>query len=192
MIIGFYSYCSGVGKDTAAQMLAEILEARGASVTCRGFADEMKLVCADALGIREGTREERIAQIDRLKLYGEVQWFDDYPDEIEAKSGIVTGRDFIIGVGGNTAGDYGIRRLDQQFWIRHALDYDTDYLLMTDLRFTPEAVAVREHGDLVEIQREPNLGHNNEDRIVCRWTLDNNGSLEDLHENVEILASMLP
>lgn len=192
LIVAFYSEGSRTGKDTAATYYRKAVERAGFTVSQSGFADEAKLVCADALGIG-GTRQSRIAEVDRIKVSGHV-WFSYRASDAVALSPLrISGRDFIIGLCGDTSGKHGIRRLDQEFWIRHAFEAipeDSDMHLFTDLRFHPEATAVHKRGGIIlEVRRGAGELHN-EDRIEANWVVENNGTLIELREQIEQIAAL--
>jgi hypothetical protein len=208
MILAFYSEASGTGKDTAATYAADALTARGRNVARDAFAWDGKVVCADALGI-PGTREEKIALIDEIKLYGAVSAFMEHPvkDHVETFWG-QTGRDFIIGLLGSPGEGNGIRGLDEGFWTRQVLRRAGEHMrlggyaahgdhggwvpgwtIVSDMRFVEEAEAVcAAGGKVVELVRDKNVGRFNEQRLspeLIDHTIWNTGTLEDLRYNVE-------
>lgn len=174
MLVAFYSYESGTGKDTAADFTKEWCDDLGFSFSRAAFADRMKIVCADALGI-PGEDQDKIGFIDKIKLTGSVHYRWRTVNKVTQQSPGTPGREFIIGLAES------IRRLDPEFWIRHTATSDADLHAITDLRFQPEADFVkREGGMLVEIRRaEGSYGHRNEDRISCDAVINNNGDLDE-------------
>lgn len=188
--VAFYSYNCYAGKDTAADFFAESVAELGYTTARTAFADIMKIVAADALGIK-GTDEEKIAAIDALKHDGGfVQ--ARYPqasglDKVEHHSG----RDFIIGLAGGSDQTYGLRRWDQDVWIRLCLKNaptDTDFLLVTDMRFQPEADAVHERRGIV-IDIAGRGEHKNEDKITdVDYVVFNTGDLDHLRGSINAIV----
>ncbi len=175
-IVALYSYMCESGKDTCADMIAEWCRMETRSFSRAAFADEMKLVCADALGYGpKMPREHKIHAIDELKMSGYVRSF--HPDNSALAVTHNNGRDFIIGLAES------IRRLDREFWIRHTAASEAEIHAITDMRFQPEVDWVRaNNGIVVEVVR-PGAPHKNEDHIPSDqidYTINNDGSLEDL------------
>lgn len=199
MIVALYSYTSQSGKDTVADFIAEWAEDRGKTFSRSAFADRMKIVCADALGITwpgpgvdpeiEGTEDEwKIHTIDLLKLSGTVlaHWTED---DGALEFGGRGGRAFIIGLAES------IRRLDPEFWIRHGMPPAADVQVITDLRFLPEARAVTDQvGRLVEVHRSGTVHRNEDDlRGDCHFTIVNDSSLSDLRwTTYRVMDQMFP
>jgi hypothetical protein len=204
MILAFYSETSGAGKDTAADVAAECLRADGVNVVRDAFAWDGKVVCADALGI-EGTRMEKVAAIDAIKLGGYVEWRggSDGVVDRDTPRGATLGRDFIIGLLGSPDKGNGVRGLDEGFWTRQVVhradkltwnehggrsvaDYWDNWTVISDLRFQEEGVAVkRAGGRIVEIHRpHGSLGAFNEQRVPVDFKITNDGTLEQLATQV--------
>ena len=173
MIVALYSYTSQSGKDTVADFIENWARMEGKTVTRSAFADEMKVVCADALGMK-APREHQIRFIDDIKLNGYVRSFTKDPSLAVTHH---DGRDFIIGLAES------IRRLDPMFWIQHAIPPEADVQLITDLRFTPEAREVRWLGGKIISVFRPDTIHRNEDELPDDWIdqhVINNADLETL------------
>ena len=193
MILAFYSEASGSGKDTAADLAAKHLRERGYVVERDAFAWDGKVVCADALGI-QGTREEKVVEIDRLKLSktGAVFYQAAREDGRVYHAPCVTGRDFIIGLLGSPGKGNGIRGLDEEFWTRQVVNRaaftDADFTIVSDMRFLEEAKSVRGvDGRVVEIVRGENLGTFNEQRLphdLVDHVIQNDGTLYELELRV--------
>lgn len=190
MILAFYSEASGTGKDTAANFAAARFAAHGKRVVRDAFAWDGKVLAADALGI-EGTRAEKIAMIDRLKLDGFVSWGVPWMDFAPK----LTGREFLIGLLGTPDKHDGVRGLDDRFWTNQVLRRDEEftadeagYTVVSDMRFIEEAQAVKGAGGrVVEIVRNESLGRFNEQRIspdLIDHTIHNFGTLEELEREV--------
>lgn len=180
MLVALYSYTCQSGKDTVAGFIRDWCDRLGVSYANCGLADQMKIVCADALGIA-GSDEAKIAEIDRIKnsgLGGIYYQRKDSAGHLVTYSTGQTGRDFIISVAES------IRRLDPDFWIRHGMPPAADVRVLTDVRFQPEVDAVRlqaEPSFVVEVVR-PDTQHVNEDRIpTVDWVLRNDDTLDMLH-----------
>lgn len=197
MIIAFYSQQSYAGKDTCADHAAEILRARGLGGLRDAFAWDGKVVAADALGI-QGTREEKIAAIDLIKLHGRVEWTSAMPiDDVQIAGKRVTGRDFIIGLLGSPGKNTGIRGLSETFWTTQvkrrafeALHRYGHWTVVSDLRFLEEAEGIVDYGGkVVEVVRpEGSLGTFNEQRVpdeLIYAKIVNDGTLEGLKNAVE-------
>lgn len=186
-IVAFYSYNCYAGKDTAALMLAEKLDLPGVTVGSTAFANVMKIVAADALGVR-GSDEEKIAVMDILKTNGDVTGLY-WPDDGGTQELYVQGRDFIIGMAGGTDQTYGLRRWRQNIWIDLCLENapECDVLLITDLRFQPEADAVRERGGIV-VELTGRGEHKNEDAIEGDYVVDNSLDLAHLRAAMNHIA----
>lgn len=176
-IIAFYSFTSESGKDTATQFALDALDELHIPATRRAFADAMKIVAANALGL-DGTREQKISMIDEIKLDGYVGCGTnrDRGDDMR-----VGGRDFIIGLAES------IREIDPTFWIRAVIPEQDGIVVISDLRFKPEAAFVRENGGtIIEIVR-PGTTHRNEDAFQPDHRIINEGTLDDLRRVVRRL-----
>lgn len=200
MIVAFYSQGSGTGKDSCADFAADWCRERGIAHERDAFAWDGKVVCADALGF-EGTRMEKVAWVDRLKLHGEVfapiqvlgaVTFDGVPVRMHPIRQ-VGGREFIIGLLGSPDKGNGIRGLDEKFWTRQVIERDArrpwdSITLISDLRFLEEAESVyAAYGAIVEVVR-PDAPCFNEQRVPdgqIRHTISNDGGLDELRAQVE-------
>lgn len=185
-IVAFYSQQSESGKDTATGFALEWAAEQGLAARRVSFADEMKIVCAKALGF-DGTREQMIQYIDLMKLHGEVRSMAippvGHPLVGRTAFHYQNGRDFIIGLA------EGVRDLDRGFWTRVALDFKEplDLPVVSDLRFHEEAdVTLAAGGQIIEIHR-PGAPTYNEDRLpenqIYRRIV-NDDTLDVLRENV--------
>ena len=192
MILAFYSEQAGTGKDTAADFAHDYLFSRGVAAVRDAFAWDGKVVCADALGIT-GTREEKIAAVDRIKLTGRV-----YYDLGAEETGSVEGREFIIGLLGSPGKGNGVRGRSPKFWTNQVVNrskFTTGWTVVSDMRYLEEAESVRaESGLIVEIVRGKNLGKFNEQRLpreMIDHVIVNNGTLESLRAKVEQYVGFL-
>jgi hypothetical protein len=178
VILAFYSEESGVGK----------------------------VVCADALGY-EGTREQKVAFVDRLKLHGHVLAPIRVPMTINVGGDPVfqhpirevEGRAFIIGLLGSPGKGNGIRGLDEGFWTRQVIDRAREakergaWTVISDMRFLEEQEAIHQAGGwIVEVIRpHGSLGRHNEQRVRVDHVIVNDGSLDDLRGQVESYLNKL-
>lgn len=190
MIVAFYSTSSLAGKDSCADFAAEYCRRNGVRNARDAFAWDGKTVCADALGI-EGTREEKIAAIDELKIHGRV--IRSVEKITSSASWGVTGREFIIGLLGSPGVGNGIRGLDEGFWTRQVVRRDIElgldgYTFLSDMRFLEEGKTVKDAGGvIIEVIRQgaPTF---NEQRFPAEWIdleIVNDGTLDDLRNRVE-------
>lgn len=173
---------AGSGKDTAAQMLAEIMP--GTSKR-QGFADSLKLSAAriayPGMEVAEG-----VAFCNWLKTEGRVQ--------IAAEDGEVVsdidGRMFLQRYGTECHRDV----FGQDFWLEAVLPEgrdDCDLLLIPDVRFDNEAQRILDRGGevwrVVRPDVEPVAAHSSEmgipDELVS-LTIINDTTLDDLRSEV--------
>jgi hypothetical protein len=188
MIVAFYSQASYAGKDACADFAAAWCREHGIACERDAFAWDGKVVAADALGI-EGTREEKVAVIDEIKLRGEVQWL--VPGVASGDQG---GRSFLIGLLGDPERRTGIRGVSEHFWTQQVLIRDTmrsydSITLVSDLRFREEAESVHatDDGVIVEVVR-PGAPTFNEQRLSDRLVshvINNDGGLDELQAQAE-------
>jgi hypothetical protein len=202
MIVAFYSHASCAGKDSCADFAAAWCRGRGIACVRDAFAWDGKVVAADALGI-QGTREEKVAAVDRIKNDGYVLWRSGLVVEHKLDDGsmfptregdAVSGRDFLIGLLGDPERRTGIRGLDEKFWTHQVLNRDVNrpydsVTLVSDLRFLEEAESVCETDDgvVVEVVR-PDAPRFNEQRLPDRLishVVNNDGGLDELRAQVE-------
>jgi hypothetical protein len=204
VIVAFYSQSSYAGKDTCADFAACWCREREIACVRDAFAWDGKVVCADALGI-EGTREEKVAAIDKLKHHGRVH-FRDYPVPEDRHAMMYpafsgqSGRDFIIGLLGDPAKKTGIRGLDEKFWTHQVLSRDVNrpydsITLVSDLRFLEEAESVcyTDDGVIVEVVR-PGAPTFNEQRLPTRLidhVINNDGGLDELQAQVVYVMELI-
>lgn len=190
-IIAFYSYNCYAGKNTAADMMAENLEYMKNKVGFTAFANVMKIVAADALGV-PGTDEYKIEHIDKLKHKGGLVTYQFPEDGQTVYSTGQTGRDFIIGLAGGSDQTYGMRRWQQDIWIKLCLDNapECDVLLITDMRFQPEADEVRARGGTI-VELTGRGEHKNEDVIEGDYVVDNSHDLAHLRAAMTYIANQI-
>lgn len=178
-----------VGKDTSADMLMDILEQKGMKVAVTAFAEALKEMTINILGL------------DRVLVYGSnedketlthISW-EHIPLEIRmvySKDGLpivgqMTIREVLQVVGTN------IFRLmlENDVWANSPFRRDWseyDVVIITDCRFPNEKEITEKHGGIViRLTRDTGLvdDHSSEtalDEYEFKYTYDNNGSFEDL------------
>lgn len=195
MILAFYSEASGTGKDTAADFAVARFAEHGKRVARDAFAWDGKILAADALGIK-GSRAEKVAAIDEIKLRGRVGY------ELDGGRVSSSGREFLMGLLGTPDKQDGVRGLDDKFWTNQVLRRDevfiaddAGYTVVSDMRFIEEAQAVKgASGRVVEIVRDESLGRFNEQRIssdLIDHTIHNLGTLGELAREVNWYVDFL-
>lgn len=176
MIIGLNGRMRS-GKDTTANILSGLFD----NVQRVGFADKLKDSGAAALGI---TRD----QLEELKLYGHVAIYIDGDEE---PVHTLSGRQYLQYYGTEAHRE----QFGDDFWVDQVLDVpvtDGTILVVTDMRFPNEIAGVLDRGGIaVKIRRreadEKPILHPSEQTLPDEqfdYFLDNNGTLNDLYENV--------
>ncbi len=169
-----------VGKSTLAKYLITILRIRnkGKKIGQISFADGVKQVSYSVFGwtgIKPGTYYE-----------------NNYKEkEIPLPCG-KSPRDIWIAVGNK------MREIDKGAWIYSALyNCDYDILIIPDLRFWDEGVALEKMGAcLVKLNRNVPRGSDPAEVSLLPWTnwcmdIDNNSTLQDLYQKAEDIADYL-
>jgi len=195
-----------VGKDTATAMLVDVLKDRGISVSVTAFAESLKRMCIEILGLKYegvyGSNEQKNALTNIL--------WDNFPETVRMK--YATERDPTMGDWFPRCGPMSSREvlqvmgsdifrmmIDNDVWARAPFNkqWDTDVVILTDCRF-PNEKAIVEEKDGVVIRLERNTGLH--DDHISETALDNaafgikyhnNGTLEDLKEFVISLANKI-
>ncbi len=169
-----------VGKSTLAKYLITILRIRnkGKNINQISFADGVKAVSYQVFGwtgLKFGTYYENHYLEKEIPLP-----FGKSP------------RDIWIGVGDK------LREIDNGAWIYSALyDCNYDILIIPDLRFWDEAVALEKMNTcLVRLNRDVPRATNPAEVSLLNWKkwcldLDNNGTLQDLYQRAEEIADFL-
>lgn len=165
---------AGNGKDTAAVMMREALEARGKSVLVTHYADPVKFVCKNLFGWN-GLKDN-------------------------------DGRTLLQRVGTDV-----VRSNDPNYWVNFIGDMLTffrdewEYVLIPDARFPNELTVLTDRGfDVTHIRvvrdnfvsslSEEQKKHPSEtalDDYFPDYYIMNDGSLEDLAENIRVLLEDL-
>lgn len=165
MIIGLVGL-SRAGKDTAATYFTEKGFKRYA------FADPLKSVCKELFGFNND------------QLYGDGR-------EIVDPRYNVTPRCLLQWLGETMRTDLGkaINQDTSNFWINKMKDVEGD-IIVTDVRYPNEGKAIQDRGGyLIYIKRDvPRMDHPSEQYVgmfPTDFTIDNNGTLDDLFKEVK-------
>jgi len=186
------------GKDTAAGIVMEWVEAHGADFTIRqGFADLLKLSAYRALGGSPDTPlAEAVRFCDELKQDGgELEITLPTLPLSPIRSYAITGREFLQRYGTEAHRDV----FGTNFWVEalfdhveaNGPDFGYDVLVIPDCRFDNEAAAVVERGGEVwevtrprhEDELKSGVGHTSEAGVnpdLVAAQIENNGTLDDL------------
>lgn len=204
IVIGFTGP-GGAGKDTAAGFLRDHLLSLGLTVRTQAWANKLKVAAAAALGFEAACDQDAIDFCDRLKVHGKVGWSIHDQGKIP-DAHLLTGREFLEKFGTEGGRDvYG-----EDHWIDLALPApDTEeatrfefvhggnnqlVVIDTTTRFPNEAKRIRAWGgNIIRIERDERQYRAETKGHPSRWGLDgadidalivNDGSLDDLHDNV--------
>lgn len=178
MLVGFAG-CKGSGKDTAASFLLE-----EGGWTKIGFADQLKRAVAALWDIP-------LYEVDELKnspAYVELNtdWQDNYPLKPWYR---YSWREFLQRFGTEMGRDvFGRNFWVDQWWTQYLAEPDS--VVVPDVRFTNEAVRIKELGGyIIEIVRpghEPD-GHASEQPLhpdLLDMRIFNDGTIEDFKTRV--------
>lgn len=198
LFIGF-SGKKQVGKDTATDFAVECLENAGHTVHVTAFAEPLKRMCIDILGLDEklvyGSNEDK----DTLT---HICW-DNFPMNIRLKysretigsrrlenvprSGAMTVREVLQVVGTDIFREMFFDNIWAQAPFRKNYG-DADIVILTDCRFPNEKEEI-EGNEGVTVRLERNTGledsHRSEtalDGYVFNRTYENNGTIDELHD----------
>lgn len=199
----FFIVLSGkkqVGKDTAVKMMVQALEKENKKVVVTAFAEPLKRMCIDILGLSPegvyGTDEEKNA-------LSAIQW-DGFPANIREKygvlqagkwstqsgprSGSMTNREVLQVMGTDI-----FRAISNDVWANAPFNRDwkdTDVVLLTDCRFPNEKWATeRNNGVIIRLERNTGFSDNHpSETALDGYQFDisyhNNGTLEELEKFV--------
>ena len=181
-IVGFTGQ-AGVGKDTAALLLTESLQARGKRVERMGFADPIRWMLG-ALGVTEGELASRERKEQPLAAFN-----GNSPRRMMQTLGTEWGRT-------EMGGDFWVKRLEARLERLAEVGKRPDYLLITDVRFPNEGAWVERHGGtMVAITRRQAMAvasHESERHLVRHTHLiQNDHDLQALRAQVEQVACVL-
>jgi len=191
-----------VGKDTSANMLAEMLApAYVDGVYIVHFADALKKACHVIFGI---PLEDMETEEGKQKLT-KVRWPQNVGGNYEGLGGphenpiwipsttnpFMTVREVLQFVGTELFRN----QLDPDIWLNSIFLKpwaEDDIVIIADARFPNEAALGRQNGLLVSIERDTGLvsdGHKSENALDdftdYHYTIDNNGSFEELRMHLE-------
>ena len=168
-----FGYRKNTGKSTAAKFLTTHLKCERPELIIKqiSFAAKLKDIAHQLFnwaGLKRGVYYENHYQekeiiLPQLKMSPREVW---------------------IGVGNK------LREVKESVWIDYALNVEADYIIISDLRFTNEAKAIREKGGLlVRIDRDVKKGTDPAEVDLDSWVIwgnfiHNNGSLNDLNKEV--------
>jgi hypothetical protein len=195
VLLGFTG-ALGSGKDEACRQLDEWQSARGLNLVRRGFADQLKVSAARALGFPEDKSvEDCVLFCNDLKKPGrEVSVSSDVFGQMWA----ITGRQFLQYYG--TEAHRKVFGTD--FWVDALLPWGTDWIknfgdgcdiaAIPDVRFDNEAKRVKDLGGfIIKMERSQNLtsegSHASESGVeeqYINYVINNDGTLWDLQQSV--------
>ena len=175
------------GKDTVADILEELTDG---AVERDAFADRLKLIAARALGVS--------THPDDVGASGIRRWADRFKESERLATvghrgtvtGEISGREFLQRLGVD-----GIRAVLGDSVLINAvpLERDCDLLVITDVRFENEALAIREAGGEIWRVHRPGtgeMGHVSERSLpgdLIDHEIHNAGSIADLYNAVRSL-----
>jgi len=184
------------GKDTAAQIASNMLTDRGRKVGVIAFADALKDVVINLLGV---DRKLVYGSNDDKEAVTSVLW-DNLPAEIRFKysnelcgetgsdlprDGFMTVREVLQVMGTDIFRDM----FEPNVWANSPFRRDWtgyDVVIITDCRFPNEKQITEEHGGIV-VRFKRDLGYKDDhrsetalDEFEFDYNCDNNGSLDDL------------
>lgn len=192
-----------VGKDTAAKMILDLMEAQGKRVVITAFAEPLKRMCVEVLGLANegvyGTDEQKNAQshilwdgfdMDIRLKYSIVEWVETqnadgtYNCKPIPRSGTMSNREVLQVMGTDI-----FRAIYNDVWAKAPFNrtwMGADVVVFTDCRFPNEKLATEEaEGVIIRLERNTGLSDNHLsetalDGIVFEHVYSNNGSLQDL------------
>lgn len=186
-----------MGKDTAAGIIVAALEQAGKKVAVTAFAESLKRMAIEILGLKEnevyGTNEQKDA-------LSHIQW-DGFPLEVRKKyalpyetswgtgwevprSGPMTNREVLQVMGTDI-----FRAIYDNVWAHAPFNRNwvgTDVVVLTDCRFPNEKSVTEERGGvIIRLERKTGLSDNHPsetslDNASFKYRFENNGSVEDL------------
>lgn len=191
-----------VGKDTTVGILVPILEAKGKKVVVTSFAEPLKRMCVEILGISNegayGTNEQKNSLCH-------IQW-DGFPEEIRLKyadlfilardgvqdplprTGPMTNREVMQVIGTDI-----FRAIHNNVWAQAPFNKDwqgIDVVILSDCRFPNEKTVTEDAGGLIiRLERKTGLEDNHPsetslDGFTFENTYQNDGTLEDLEKYI--------
>lgn len=189
-----------VGKDTSANMLAEMLApAYVDGIYVVHFADALKKACNVIFGIPLEDMETE----EGKQKFTDIQWpwretekhawikvvYKDWPQ----LKRFMTIREVLQFVGTELFRT----QMDPNVWVKSIYRRpweEGDIVIVADCRFPNEAEFAKEHGLLISVERDTELGsdgHASETALDSyddyHYTIDNNGSFDDLREKLAVI-----
>lgn len=198
-----------VGKDTATQIIKETLEARGYRVGVTAFAEALKEMCINVLGLK---RELVYGSNDDKDAPSGILW-DGFPLEIRIKRGTFERTDDHVGLKSRTGpmtvrevlqivGTDIFRAIEDDVWARAPFNRDWsgyDVVLLTDCRFPNEKRVTEEHGGvIIRLERQTGFVDNHASETALddaefdsAYYYRNDGTLDELRSFVESVLEKL-
>jgi len=172
MIIGF-GHRSGVGKDTAAQLLKTHLRRNGETVEIRGFASELKAQAVQLFGWA-GLKDEIFYNNNREKRNEVLPKLGKTPLELWIEFGEA------------------MRKINPYTWVELVFaNAAADHILIPDVRHKNEAEIIKHYGGMIiKIERDvPDLTIKNIDKILAdydEWdaVVKNDGTMRELNDKL--------
>jgi len=189
-----------VGKDTAAKLICDELSRRKITFQVTSFAEPLKRMCIDILGLKP----EGVFGTDADKnALSHIQW-DGFPEEIRNKyakdhilagdgvldpilrSGPMTNREVLQVMGTDI-----FRAIYGDVWANAPFNKDwsnCQVVILTDCRFPNEKLATEKHGGvIIRLERDTQFRDNHPSEIALDGydftnKYVNNGSVEDLRQ----------
>jgi hypothetical protein len=202
-----------VGKDTAANMIVRLVESQGKTVAVTAFAEPLKRMCVEILGLRPegvfGTDAEKnsLSHIQwdgfplnvRLKYskeYATYEYgsFTDVPEKRAQqlpRSGPMTNREVLQVVGTDI-----FRAIYGDVWAKAPFNRDWsgyDVVILTDCRFPNEKKVTEDAGGvIIRLERSTGFVDNHPSEIALDGdtfenTYQNSGSFDDLEKYIRYI-----
>jgi hypothetical protein len=192
-----------VGKDTAAGMIMRLCESQGKRVVLTAFAESLKRMCVEILGLQpegvNGTDEQKNALCHilwdgfpaeaRLKYSNSGIVAGDGVYDADPRSGPMTNREVLQVMGTDV-----FRAIYGNVWAKAPFNRDwsaADVVILTDCRFPNEKLVTEEAGGvIIRLERSTGLSDNHASEIALDGysfdnTYQNNGSFEDLNNYIK-------
>jgi hypothetical protein len=188
-----------VGKDTAANMIVKIMQSQGKSAVLTAFAEPLKRMCVEILGLRPegvyGTDAEKNSPSHilwdgftmdiRLKYSKEIDHLDgrDLP-----RTGPMTNREVLQVMGTDI-----FRAIYGDVWAKAPFNRDWsghDVVILTDCRFPNEKKVTEDAGGvIIRLERSTGFVDNHPSEIALDGflfenTYQNSGSFDDLENYI--------
>ena len=197
------------GKDASTAIAKKLLEANGKSVTVTAFAEPLKRMCIDILGLDEalvyGSNEDKdtLTHIgwdtfpqsirEKYSLKTETHHPDTYLDHLKSRtvkiprSGAMTVREVLQVVGTDIFREMFFDTVWADAPFRKPYK-DADVVILTDCRFPNEKDATEGNGGVViRLERSTGLTDNHRSEVALdgysfEYFYENNGTVQQLEE----------